>query len=90
MTISVPRRLYILCVKYKIKDVFFTTTLLTQLYVKFGILVTCGKYFSPPVFWWVRVAHLFSFLCCPIMCLYVLSSIHSDKKVQKDEEGQFW
>jgi len=23
----------------------------------------------------VRVAHLFSFLCCPIMCLYVLSSL---------------
>ena len=23
----------------------------------------------------VRVAHLFSFLCCPIMCLYVLSSV---------------
>ena len=28
-----------------------------------------------PGFWWVRVAHLFSFLCCPIMCLYVLSSV---------------
>ena len=23
----------------------------------------------------VRVAHLFSFFCCPIMCLYVLSSM---------------
>ena len=23
----------------------------------------------------VRVVHLFSFLCCPIMCLYVLSSV---------------
>jgi hypothetical protein len=23
----------------------------------------------------VRVAHLFSFLCCPMMCLYVLSSV---------------
>ena len=23
----------------------------------------------------VRVAHLFSFLCCPIMCFYVLSSV---------------
>ena len=26
------------------------------------------------VFWWVCVAHLFMFLCCPIMCLYVLKS----------------
>jgi hypothetical protein len=24
---------------------------------------------SSPVFWWIRVADLFSFLCCPIMCL---------------------
>ena len=27
---------------------------------------------SSPVLWWVRVAHISSFLCCPIMCLYVL------------------
>ena len=27
------------------------------------------------VFGGVRVAHLFSFLCCPIMCPYVLSSV---------------
>ena len=45
MTTSVPRELDIVCVKYNIKPVFFTTTLLTQLYVKFGILLTCGKYF---------------------------------------------
>ena len=24
---------------------------------------------------WVRVAHFFSVLCCPIMYLYVLSSV---------------
>ena len=30
---------------------------------------------SPPVFGRVRVAHLSSALCCPIMCLYVLSSV---------------
>ena len=31
---------------------------------------------SPPVFFGgVLVAHLFSFLCCPIMCRYVLSSM---------------
>ena len=30
---------------------------------------------SPRFFDGVRVAHLFSFLCCPIMCLYVLSSV---------------
>ena len=24
---------------------------------------------SSPVFWWICVADLFSFLCCPIMCL---------------------
>jgi hypothetical protein len=29
----------------------------------------------PRVFGGVRVAHLFSFLCCPIICLYVLSSV---------------
>ena len=29
---------------------------------------------STPVFGRVRVAHLFSFLCCPVMCLRVLSS----------------
>ena len=27
------------------------------------------------VFGWVRVAYLFSFLCCPNMCSYVLSSV---------------
>jgi hypothetical protein len=31
--------------------------------------------FHPRFFGGVRVAHLFSFLCCPIMCLYVLSSV---------------
>ena len=30
---------------------------------------------STPVFGRVRVAHLFSFLCCPVMCLHVLSSV---------------
>jgi len=29
----------------------------------------------PRVFGVVRVAHLFSLLCCPIMCLYVLSYV---------------
>ena len=28
-----------------------------------------------PVFWWARVAHLYGFLCCAIMCLYVMSSL---------------
>ena len=28
-------------------------------------------------FWWVHVAHIFSFLCCPTMCLYVLRSVWS-------------
>ena len=30
---------------------------------------------SPSVYDGVRVAHLWSFLCCTIMCLYVLSSV---------------
>ena len=30
---------------------------------------------SSPVFWWVRVVHVFSFLCCPIICLYIVSSV---------------
>ena len=29
----------------------------------------------PRIFGGVSVAHLFNFLCCPIMCLYVLSSV---------------
>jgi len=31
--------------------------------------------FAPGFFGGVLVAHDFSFLCCPIMCRYVLSSI---------------
>jgi hypothetical protein len=31
--------------------------------------------FAPGFFGGVRVAHLFSFLCCPIMCRYFLSSV---------------
>jgi len=40
-------------------------------------LLTLHEYLSsPPVFGGVRVAHLFSFfLCCPIMCVYVLSCV---------------
>ena len=30
---------------------------------------------SHPVYWWVRVAHFCSALCCPIVCFYVLSSV---------------
>ena len=30
---------------------------------------------SRPVFYEVCIVHLFSYLCCPIMCLYVLSSV---------------
>ena len=36
-------------------------------------LITLRVY--PRVFGEVSVAHLFNFLCCPIMCLYVLSSV---------------
>ena len=39
-------------------------------------LLTFRKHLSsPPVFWWARVAHLYGFLCCAIMCLYVMSSL---------------
>jgi len=27
------------------------------------------------VFWWDRIVHLFSLLCCPIICFYFLSSV---------------
>jgi len=30
---------------------------------------------QPRFFGGVRVAHLFSFLCCPIMCLYAMSAV---------------
>jgi len=30
---------------------------------------------SSPVFWWVRVANIFNFLCCLILCLNVLNSL---------------
>jgi hypothetical protein len=29
--------------------------------------------FTPGDFGGVRVAHIFSFMCCPIMCLYILT-----------------
>jgi hypothetical protein len=45
-----------------------------------GVLYEAGTYHSSapgfiPVFWWVRVAHLFSFLCCvfSIVCLRSVS-----------------
>jgi hypothetical protein len=39
-------------------------------------LLTIREHLSSPlVFGGVRVAHLFSLLCCSIMCLYVLSSV---------------
>ena len=41
-----------------------------------GVLLEAGTAYplqAPDFFFGgVRVAHLFSFLCCPIMCLYVL------------------
>jgi hypothetical protein len=47
-----------------------------NMYVKKQVLITRRKHMSsPPVFYGVRVAHLFSFLCCHIMCLYILSSV---------------
>ena len=45
------------------------------LYKKQELLILREHLSSPPVFGGVRVAHLFSFLCCPIMCLYVLTSV---------------
>jgi hypothetical protein len=39
-------------------------------------LLTLHEHLSSPRFYGgVRVAHLFIFLCCAIMCLYVLSSV---------------
>ena len=40
-----------------------------------GKLKSRAHKFTPVYCGGVRVAHLFSFLCCPIMCLYVLSSL---------------
>ena len=34
-------------------------------YTRQELLTLSGQLSSPPVFWRVRVAHLFSFLCCP-------------------------
>ena len=44
MTISVSRRLNILCIKLKIRE-FFITKLITHLYARVGILLVCGKHF---------------------------------------------
>ena len=44
-------------------------------YKKQVLLILREHLSSPPFFSGVRVAHLFNFLCCPIMCLYVLSSV---------------
>ena len=43
---------------------------------KKGELLTLREHLSSPsVFGGVHVAHIFSFLCCPIMCHYVQSSV---------------
>ena len=44
-------------------------------YKKQELLTLTEHLISPPNFGGVRVAHLFSFLRCHIMCLYVLSSM---------------
>jgi hypothetical protein len=44
-------------------------------YKKQELLILREHLSSPTVFGGVRVAHLFSFLCCHIMCLYVLTSV---------------
>ena len=39
-------------------------------------LLTLREHMSSPlVFRWVSVAHIFSFVCCSIMCIFVLSSV---------------
>jgi hypothetical protein len=44
--------------------------------VEVGNMTSKNNYvFISNVYGWIRVAHLFSFLCCPIMCLCVLNSV---------------
>jgi hypothetical protein len=43
-------------------------------YKKQELLTLCEQLSSPLVFGGVHVAYIFRFLCCPIICLYVLSS----------------
>jgi hypothetical protein len=45
------------------------------IYKQQGLLTLREHQNSPAVFGGVRVDHLFSFLCCPFMCLCVLSSV---------------
>jgi hypothetical protein len=44
-------------------------------YKKQELLTLCEQLSSPLVFGGVHVAYIFRFLCCPIICLYVLSSV---------------
>jgi hypothetical protein len=44
-------------------------------YKKRELLILRENLSSPRYFGGVRVAHLFSFLRCPILCLYILSSV---------------
>jgi hypothetical protein len=44
-------------------------------YKKQELLILCEHLSSFRLFGGFRVAHLFSFLCCPIMCIYVLGSV---------------
>ena len=44
--------------------------------VEVGNMTSRNNYvFISNVYGWTRVSHLFSFLCCPIMCLCVLNSV---------------
>jgi hypothetical protein len=49
--------------------------LLKKRYYKRKETVSLREHLGSPRFYGIRVAHLFTFLCCPIMCLYFLTSV---------------
>ena len=56
---------------------FFVGGLISYIFYLYmlGIVVFNMHLILPGIFGGVRVAHPFSFLCCPIMCLYVLTCV---------------
>ena len=64
------------CVNIEIEGKEFIVQYWVQRYTYWLLIQLVKKWYGCKWFFGgVRVAHLFSFLCCPIMCLYIMSSV---------------
>ena len=72
-----PSGISLLCPLYHCQEFYRAYIWVTRrvYYKKQKLLTICGHLSSPLYFGGIRVAPLFSFLCCPIVFLYVLSSV---------------